>query len=393
MSSRTYRLRITAERTPDVFRVLDFDGRHTLHDVHQVIQREFDLDDDHPYAFFLSGQYWDPSTEVIGPGVHGSGPRAERALLFRLGLLPGKSIAYLFDFGDELRHSVEVVAVTESNSPLRSPVLVESVGDAPPQSSSSEEEFDQLGDDDDDGDGGEDVDPSLAEFVPRCETIAKLVESESGERVAPSNLMEARRLVTELARDLGADPDRFFALDASMDWDLHDTLLDLPFALAATELVDEAAETCLVMSFADPETFLADRAIILARANRIEAALQQVAANLEAMGTDPWVRMKAGDVYDVQGDFRRAEELYREALALAKQPWDRESAVERLAAILGAQGRTADAAALLASEGIRRTRDTDQSETMLRAASPRPSVGRNEPCPCGSGKKYKKCCG
>jgi uncharacterized protein YecA (UPF0149 family) len=21
------------------------------------------------------------------------------------------------------------------------------------------------------------------------------------------------------------------------------------------------------------------------------------------------------------------------------------------------------------------------------------SVGRNDPCPCGSGKKYKKCCG
>ncbi len=22
-----------------------------------------------------------------------------------------------------------------------------------------------------------------------------------------------------------------------------------------------------------------------------------------------------------------------------------------------------------------------------------PAVGRNDPCPCGSGKKYKKCCG
>jgi preprotein translocase subunit SecA len=22
-----------------------------------------------------------------------------------------------------------------------------------------------------------------------------------------------------------------------------------------------------------------------------------------------------------------------------------------------------------------------------------PKVGRNEPCPCGSGKKYKNCCG
>jgi preprotein translocase subunit SecA len=24
---------------------------------------------------------------------------------------------------------------------------------------------------------------------------------------------------------------------------------------------------------------------------------------------------------------------------------------------------------------------------------PAPKTGRNEPCPCGSGKKYKKCCG
>ncbi|MBF0569699.1 MAG: SEC-C domain-containing protein [Candidatus Omnitrophica bacterium] len=25
--------------------------------------------------------------------------------------------------------------------------------------------------------------------------------------------------------------------------------------------------------------------------------------------------------------------------------------------------------------------------------SAQPKVGRNDPCPCGSGKKYKKCCG
>ena len=27
------------------------------------------------------------------------------------------------------------------------------------------------------------------------------------------------------------------------------------------------------------------------------------------------------------------------------------------------------------------------------AAAPTKKVGRNDPCPCGSGKKYKKCCG
>ena len=27
------------------------------------------------------------------------------------------------------------------------------------------------------------------------------------------------------------------------------------------------------------------------------------------------------------------------------------------------------------------------------ASAPAKKVGRNDPCPCGSGKKYKKCCG
>ena len=33
--------------------------------------------------------------------------------------------------------------------------------------------------------------------------------------------------------------------------------------------------------------------------------------------------------------------------------------------------------------------DDDPDDSCVRAA---PKVGRNDPCPCGSGKKYKKCC-
>ena len=39
---------------------------------------------------------------------------------------------------------------------------------------------------------------------------------------------------------------------------------------------------------------------------------------------------------------------------------------------------------------------TEQAEVKLDLAPVRrdmPKVGRNEPCPCGSGKKYKNCCG
>lgn len=34
--------------------------------------------------------------------------------------------------------------------------------------------------------------------------------------------------------------------------------------------------------------------------------------------------------------------------------------------------------------------EAPKPETVTRTT---PKVGRNEPCPCGSGKKYKKCCG
>ena len=34
--------------------------------------------------------------------------------------------------------------------------------------------------------------------------------------------------------------------------------------------------------------------------------------------------------------------------------------------------------------------DIDESTTIVRSS---PKIGRNDPCPCGSGKKYKKCCG
>ena len=63
MVHRIFRLSISPERAPAVRRVVDFDGRSTLHDVHNVIQDVLELDDDHLYAFYLSGRYFDRSSE------------------------------------------------------------------------------------------------------------------------------------------------------------------------------------------------------------------------------------------------------------------------------------------------------------------------------------------
>ena len=41
--------------------------------------------------------------------------------------------------------------------------------------------------------------------------------------------------------------------------------------------------------------------------------------------------------------------------------------------------------------------DDPEAEAAVKTATPvrreTPKVGRNQPCPCGSGKKYKHCCG
>ncbi len=47
----------------------------------------------------------------------------------------------------------------------------------------------------------------------------------------------------------------------------------------------------------------------------------------------------------------------------------------------------------MSSSPIQKFSSSSSTSTTASALSKKNSVGRNEPCPCGSGKKYKKCCG
>jgi hypothetical protein len=67
-----------------------------------------------------------------------------------------------------------------------------------------------------------------------------------------------------------------------------------------------------------------------------------------------------------------------------------------------AQPATAAAAAAAAAQGTEaQRRDLEAAEQAgggeaapkRKPVRARPTVGRNEPCPCGSGKKFKQCCG
>jgi len=249
---------------------------------------------------------------------------------------------------------------------------------------------------------------------------------------APANREEAEQhwRMAQAVMDLVVPKDCEPRLDLLDQMTEHSTvdvgwwLGELPFALARFGMVDEAAELCARMSAVrEVEYFLGDRAVILAEAGRREDALRQVEKNLARFPEDAWVRIKAGDVYRELGDAAAAEAAYRHTLAmtLADDPSDaRDGAVERLICILDETGRPDAADALIASEKMRaagwETGDSSEGEgaepsgdtdtplspeytpspsavspgTMVRRG---PKVGRNEPCPCGSGKKFKRCCG
>jgi tetratricopeptide (TPR) repeat protein len=250
---------------------------------------------------------------------------------------------------------------------------------------------------------------------------------------APANREEAERhwrmaqAVVDLVAPRDGEP-RLDLLDQLTEHSMVDIgwwLGEIPFALARFGMVDEAAELCARMAAVrEVENFLGDRAVILAEAGRREDALRQVEKNLVRFPEDAWVRIKAGDVYRELGDAAAAESAYRHALEMtpADQPsFDRDGAVERLICILDETGRSEEADALIALEKTRAAalgtvgdssggEDAELSEAMDTPPSPEyvpspsavspgtmvrrgPKVGRNDPCPCGSGKKFKRCCG
>ena len=193
------------------------------------------------------------------------------------------------------------------------------------------------------------------------------------------------RASLELAQALGDDLRLLFELDRQLvGRGLIIHLLDLPQRLSLSGLPEQALAVARAFHFVAPDDLGGDIAVIHARAGQREQALAQLELSL-ANATDRYVaEAKAGDAYRALGEDDAAEVYYRRSLSESRSVADRSAAALRLTSFLLDSGREADASAFVAEQHA------------LRAsveASPAAPVGRNEACPCGSGKKYKKCHG
>lgn len=120
MESSKYLFKILWNRT--CYRKVQLSGNHTLLDLHKLIQRAFDFDDDHLYAFFMDGKKF--SRNCYNSPRDDIGPYVTDAVISKLGLQEKQKFLYLFDFGDEWK-------ITEEENTQAA--IVERKGESPSQ--------------------------------------------------------------------------------------------------------------------------------------------------------------------------------------------------------------------------------------------------------------------
>ncbi len=141
-----YRLKVTLVggppwATPNIWRTIEMKGSQNLDQLHRAIFKAFDRWEGHLYSFFMSKDRRDVSQEYAAPGLFedndfplGGRPRhASSARLDQLGLTAGRRFQYMFDYGDDWEHGVEVLSVDDREPEGRYPRVVQTRGDSPPQ--------------------------------------------------------------------------------------------------------------------------------------------------------------------------------------------------------------------------------------------------------------------
>jgi hypothetical protein len=126
-----------------VCRTIQIRGDQTLEDLHYAIFDAFGREDQHMYEFqvggkgpmdskarryVLSGAFENPI-----PGSRRAAGDVTRTTIGSLGLKTDDAFGYWFDFGDDWRHQVSVVSITEKAGRGNYPKVTKRVGTSPPQ--------------------------------------------------------------------------------------------------------------------------------------------------------------------------------------------------------------------------------------------------------------------
>jgi hypothetical protein len=126
-------------KNPEISRVIEIKGSHTLQDLHRIIFKAFDREEEHLYEFQIGGTGpQDPHASRYSlqtPYSEPSDMDGDVAItrLIDAGLAAGDAFGYWFDFGDDWWHQISVLEIKEKYPKGKYPKISQRVGASPPQ--------------------------------------------------------------------------------------------------------------------------------------------------------------------------------------------------------------------------------------------------------------------
>jgi hypothetical protein len=133
VEAEIYTFKVSLKESPEIWCTIEIRGDQTLHHLHKAIFKTFERYDEHLYAFFMGNKPWDAASEYSIPHPESNARNAKKARIDSLALNPKKKFLYLFDFGDEWWHSVQLLGIRQEEPKGKYPRVIESQGEAPPQ--------------------------------------------------------------------------------------------------------------------------------------------------------------------------------------------------------------------------------------------------------------------
>ncbi len=133
-----HRFKVSLRDRPHIWRIIEIKENQVLSSLHKAIFKAFNHFEEHQYSFFMSNKPYDKDSEYISPGLDtgGTSRLAARIRIDSLALRPGQKFLYLFDYGDEWWHEVELISVIEKVPRGNYPKVVKRQGKSPSQHSS-----------------------------------------------------------------------------------------------------------------------------------------------------------------------------------------------------------------------------------------------------------------
>lgn len=115
--------------------------------------------------------------------------------------------------------------------------------------------------------------------------------------------------------------------------------------------------------------------------DKAREVVEQSRSEVEDLADKPLLEQVAGDLVE------RQPHIYEKVRELLAEDIEEKAMTEETAALIYPPTQVVVEAFDAAIDGRR------PGERLGPIVRDQPKVGRNEPCPCGSGKKFKKCCG